>query len=312
VSAAAVAVLIPVLVTGYQQREQIAWVPHPHVAALISMTAGFAGTRKLVLPVAALAVCATLAGVVPRRRHALTPGAVAVPWLVMPAIILIAISSLHPVFSPRYVFFCQPALALLAAAGLSWLAGLMASGLGKMTPASPATRALAWLPSVLIVVMVAVMVTGQQQLVRRSFSYPRGDNLRHLSRVIAAREQPGDAVLYLPPERRIAAMAYPGPFRRLRDVALLRSPVASATLEGTEVSPATLRRRFTGVQRVWLIALGYRRHLPPPVTAMDREKLALVGRLQRIRCRWAGSLIFCLYARPGHGRAAARHPGKQG
>ena len=73
--------------------------------------------------------------------------------------------------------------------------------------------------------------------------------------MLAAHEFPGDAVLYLPSSRRILSMSYPGPFRRLRDIALADSPAASATLAGTEVSPPLLRHRFAGVQRVWVVTI---------------------------------------------------------
>jgi mannosyltransferase len=47
---------------------------------------------------------------------------VAVPWLVLPPVILLLGSDLKPVYVPRYVAFCLPALALLAAAGLTAIA----------------------------------------------------------------------------------------------------------------------------------------------------------------------------------------------
>ena len=59
-----------------------------------------------------------------RRRGAgeLTLTAVALPWLLLPAVVLLAVSQIHPVFNGRYVAFSVPALALLLAAGPSWLA----------------------------------------------------------------------------------------------------------------------------------------------------------------------------------------------
>jgi hypothetical protein len=107
---------------------------------------------------------------------------------------------------------------------------------------------LAWLPPALITLIIIVMGAGPQGAVRRA-SLAGYDNLRRVSAVPAPRERPGDAVLYLP-------VAYPVAFRRLDDAALRASPVASATLAGSEVSPATLLRRFTQVRRVRVVALA--------------------------------------------------------
>jgi hypothetical protein len=77
------------------------------------------------------------------------------------------------------------------------------------------------------VAILAVLLAGPQQAARLPGS--RIDNLHRASAVLAAHELPGDAVLYIPASRRILSMAYPGPWRRLRDIALGRSPAAAAT-----------------------------------------------------------------------------------
>jgi integrase len=100
-------------------------------------------------------------------------------------------------------------------------------------------------------------------------------------------------VLYLPTSRRILSMSYPGPWRRLRDIALARSLAASATLAGTEVSPAVPRRRFAGVRRVWLVTIRGVRH-PPHDSRTDQEKIVLIGQLHLLG-RWhAGAVTLRL------------------
>ena len=59
-------------------------------------------------------------------RPAVTVVTLALPWLVLPPLILLAVSLVKPVYVERYVVFGQPALALLSAAGLVWLARLVA------------------------------------------------------------------------------------------------------------------------------------------------------------------------------------------
>ena len=241
------------------------------------------------MPVTLLALAGAVAGLVPRRAAALTPGAIALPWLATPAVILLAVSQAHPLFTVRYVEFSQPALALLCAAGLSGLAEV-AARLSRRGLARP----VAWLPAAAIMVLLGVLLAGPQQALRRPGS--RVDNLRRASAVLAAHELPGDAVLYLPSSRRIVSMAYPGPFRRLHDIALDRPPAASATLAGTEVDPAALRHRFAGVRRVWLVTIRDLPH-PPPDSRTDQAKIALI-RQPHLAGRWhAGAVVLRLYAR---------------
>ncbi len=298
--AVAVAGITPVLAAGYLQRVQIAWLTKPDVNSIVQMAEGFAGSSSLVLPVALTAILGVAAGLIPRWRHALTPGMFALPWLVLPALILNAVSLLHPVFTPRYVLYSQPALALLCAAGLAWLADRAIPPLSWLTRSlrrPRLARPLAWLPAAFVAVVMAVMLAGPQRDLRLPYSNTRVDNLRGLSQLLAASERPGDAVFYFPINRRIMDAVYSGPFQRLDDVALAKSPAGSATLAGTEVSPATLTRRFTGVHRVWVIALSYYGHLPPPPSGTDREKLALLGRMHLTGRWWEGAIIVCLYSR---------------
>ena len=70
-------------------------------------------------------------------------------------------SEFHPVFNPIYVLYSQPALALLCAAGLSWLAGRVAA-----TPLGGAASPAAWLPSACVAAVILVMLTGPEHPVR--------------------------------------------------------------------------------------------------------------------------------------------------
>jgi mannosyltransferase len=300
----AAAVVAPLFLAGYFQRVQIAWLTRPTTHDIVNLVEGFAGSSALVAPASLTALLGLLAGLVPRRRHPLTPAALALPWLVVPAGILITVSLTHPVFTPRYVLYSQPALALLCAAGMAWLAGLTAAALGRLTAAArrpglarALARALAWLPAALIAVVMAVMLVPPQQDLRLPYSHTRVDDLRGLAHRLAAGERPGDAVFFLPINRRIIEAVYSGPYQRLRDVALDQSPLASATLAGTEVSPATLYHRFASVRRVWVIALSYYGHLPNPLSATDRAKLALLSRMHLAGRWWDGAIIVCLYTR---------------
>jgi mannosyltransferase len=99
-------------------------------------------------------------------------------------------------------------------------------------------------------------------------------------------------------------MAYPAPFRRLRDVALAASPVTAGNLIGTDVPPATLRARFITVDRVWVVSGRNRRLFLHPVGRVAKAEVALLKPFHLVRRWYAGDVMLSLYRR---GRA----PGKQ-
>ena len=155
---------------------------------------------------AALAVTA-LAGW--SRFRAAWPGrlaALGLPWLVVPPALLIAGSQLQPVYTFRYIVFCEPAVALLIGAGLA--------ALGRVAgPIALALIVLAGLPA---------------QLGERG---PDGhsDNIRAMDQIIAQQARPGDAVLYPQgPGMTSFAAAYPYGLARLRNLTAGQSPARPA------------------------------------------------------------------------------------
>ncbi|MFD8559961.1 hypothetical protein ACFV1N_22005 [Streptosporangium canum] len=118
---------------------------------------------------------------------------VAVPWAVLPVVLSLLISQIHPVYSPRYVLFAVPGLALLAGAGLAAL---------RRTPAT-------W---TVLAVLVAFSVSAHL-VVRGPANRP--DDLRTLAAELSAQERPGDAVLYVPERFRLFVAVYGEPYRRL-------------------------------------------------------------------------------------------------
>ena len=287
---AAAAVLSPLVVAGWLQSRQISWLARPGPRAVTNLVLSFAGSNAL-LPLMVLLIAAgVIATLASRPWAALDVVTVAVPWLVLPPAILLAASQIHPVYDARYVVYCLPALALLAAAGLAGAARLaMAIPMGK------AGGAVAWLPAGLILVLLAALVAGPQRSARLASSRP--DNLRLVAAIVAAHGRSGDAALYVPSRKRVFSMAYPAPFRRLRDVALAKSPAAAANLVGTEVRPATLRARFATVSRVWVVSgrgMGVFRH---PATALEKTEIALLKPFRLVQRWYVGQAMLTLYRR---------------
>ena len=274
---AAAAVLIPIVIGAYAERGATAWLGQPGWPQAGFLVTSLAGSTVLIVPIAALgaiAVAAAAAGC----SCPLTSAGVALPWLVLPPVILLAVSQIHPLYDLRYVVFCLPAVALLASDGLGCLAGFTARYTARLA-SGPAMAAAAWLPSLFVVVFIAAASVAPQQAVREPWSRP--DYLRRVSKIVGRYARAGDAVLYILANSRIVSQGYPGPFRRLRDIALAESPAASDTLNGTEVDAAVLRSRFASVSRVWVISDNGRR-LPAVQDALDIEKLALVGKMRMI------------------------------
>jgi mannosyltransferase len=286
-SAAAVIVLSPLLGVARSQQEQIAWLTRPNVNAIERLLTALAGSRPLIVPFALLALAGLVAACLADNWRPLNPAAVALPWLAVPPVVLIAASFVKPVYYVRYVEFCLPALAILAGAGLVGLIRLAAvTPLGRLR--------LAWLPAALVIAGLAALLAGPQQAIRQTAARP--DNLRLASAIVAAHEQPGDVVFYIPADMQVLGTGYPAPFLRLRDLALARSPIASATLTGTEItSPALLKSRFTDVRRVWVVTGASNYKFPTPSTPVDKEKMALLAGMHIIG-RWqAGEVMLTLY-----------------
>ena len=288
VLAAAVA-LIPLLVYAARQNAQLNWVSRPTLDLIGVLITDLAGARDLIPLALALTLAGLAADIGRRFRVVCPPAAITVPWLLLPPVVLLTVSVADPVYVERYVVFCAPAAALLMAAGLSWLARLVA-----LTPAGRRRPALAAVPvALLIAVLVSVLIAPQQ---RARTDAARKDDLRKVAAIVTRNEEHGDAVLYQPWGTRVAGLAYPAPFRRLANIGMLESPLASATLTGIPAPPAVLARRFAddrGIRRVWLVR--WRRPLAP-LTPLVREQQALLRGLHLIR-RWqVRSVELSLYA----------------
>jgi mannosyltransferase len=287
-----VIVLIPLLRVLAHQQKQIGWLTKPDYGTITILFRDFAGSRTLILPIALLTLAGIAAGCLADNWRPLNPAAVALPWLAVPPVVLIAVSFVKPVYNVRYVEFCLPALAILVGAGLT--------GLVRLAWRPELARAgVAWLPPALaglVTLGLAVMLIGPQAAIRQTAARP--DNLRLASAIVAARERPGDVVFYIPgSDMHVLGTGYPAPFEKLRDIALARSPVASATLTGTEVtSPAVLASRFTDVSRVWVVTGSSNYRFPVPATPVDKEKMALVAGMHIIGRWMAGEVMLTLYA----------------
>jgi mannosyltransferase len=243
VTAAGAAVLVssPLIVFGWLQRGQIAWLI-VHGTDGVSSATRLIGSPVMTIAVAVAVILAIAVGVVAARRRpagqrvpARLPGLLALcgPWLVLPPALLFISSAFTPVYNFRYILFCAPAAALLAGTALA--------ALGRIVG-----------PAALIV--IAVLGLNSQVAFRTPSGH--GDDIRQVDRILAATSKPGDVILYTNPNAESFGAAYPYGLGQHRNIQLARGPVASDTLGGTNVSPAQLRTRLSHVNRLWIVEIN--------------------------------------------------------
>ncbi|MFD1659424.1 hypothetical protein ACFSL4_14710, partial [Streptomyces caeni] len=133
----AVAVLLPLVLVSRGQAAQVAWLRAPDAASVVRLVEEFAGPGRVVLGpylvLMALAVAVRMPG--PARRG-VSPAGVALPLLLIPPAVLMAVSRLSPLYDDRYVLYALAGAPLLAAAGAERLAGAV----GRLRAADRAAR----------------------------------------------------------------------------------------------------------------------------------------------------------------------------
>jgi mannosyltransferase len=248
---AAMAVLVPLLYLGYQQRDAISWLPRPTWSDVPSLAIQLAGTTAMLAVIAVLAALGAVRADWPdnfprvARRPAGSPRALAmwsgrrerllsllaVTWVVLPpAILMVASVAFSPVYEVMYVAFCLPAVALLAGAGLA--------SIGQ--------------PLRITALVVLATLSLPIQLALRE--PPAGGPLRAAATILARHERPGDAVFYVGwvPDWSIT---YPAGFGHLRDISLGVTAARANRLIGLEPSTVVMQRRLCSVERLWVVQM---------------------------------------------------------
>ncbi len=182
-----------------------------------------------------------------RRRQWAVSGVLA--WLMLPTALVFLVSLRVPVFQPRYLLWCAPALYVLAALGIAqlWQRGMLVAGL-----------AIIWLG-----VFSAWGIVAQT-------AQPIRPDLRGAAQYLAAHLAPDDKLVFQIPYTRFAFQyylphfasglpvdAHPAPDDGLSTLAGLRQRVTEApyTNDGSTLASvdAALRSLIQPNQRVWLI-----------------------------------------------------------
>ncbi|MGH4029036.1 glycosyltransferase family 39 protein [Actinomycetota bacterium Odt1-20B] len=189
----------------------------------------------------------------PSTHPRITLPTLALPLLTLPPLLLLAASTLRPVYLARYVLFTHLGLALLIGAACHTLA---------IRTSTPPLR------TVLAAATCAFLLLLPAQMSLRD-PHGRIDDVLSAAANVATAREPGDAVLYIPAARRDTALVTPGDFVGLDDVALAQGPLESGTLNGVEAGPRHIERAMLRAHRILVVtdARG-----PSPGTARDRVK----------------------------------------
>jgi len=237
-AAAGVVIASPLLVLGWLQRAQIAWLSANTSSSGLSSLFSLSGSYIVTTTIIGITAVALVLGMerTKAQRQASWPSRLVdlgVPWLVVPPILLLAGSLVHPVYTSRYVLMCMPAVALILGAAIATFGEFAGS-------------------------MAVVMVLTAGAITQLAVRTPAGhfDDIRALDAIVATHARPGDAVLYTNPNADTMGYAYQGGLGSLPDVGISAPRIPSGTLAGTPASFAEIRSRLLHYKRVWVVEIN--------------------------------------------------------
>jgi mannosyltransferase len=241
--ALAVALGSPVIVYGFVERHQIAFLAKRHYATAANiLVLQWLGNPFLAVVAWALVVLAVTSAIIAWRRwHERSELIIlTVLWVAIPTVALLAMSIVSPTYNLRYLSQSAPGLALLIVAGVFQL------------------RAR-WLKMAALATVVALALptdVGQ----REPFAMNHGSDLSQTAAVIGSEAHAGDAIVFdrttLPSQRlRLMLHLYPSDFVGLKDVGLKVPYRKRDHLWDTTWPLDLVPQRLNGVTTVWLLEL---------------------------------------------------------
>ncbi|WP_051973328.1 hypothetical protein [Cryobacterium sp. MLB-32] len=279
-SAAAGALLLPFALTVSSQSKQVSWIPpigHQTLYDVVvwqwfALNPTFAAVGWLLVFIGiGVLVARARRTPVSHRAHTARPGllAITVPWIVVPTVGLIVASLLiSPLYSPRYLTFGAPAIALLMAVALAALRRR-------------------WMSVIALAVIVGMAVP--QYMAQRMPEAKQNSSWNEVADLVAHERatHPAEksAVLYGPVRHhpaatsRIISLSYPDAFQGMVDVKLKTPAAEAGTLWEKQYPLAEVTHRFDGVDEVWLVTSD-KQDWRPSITA----KLAALG--YRLQSEW--------------------------
>jgi mannosyltransferase len=272
---AAVLGTLPLVLYSRAQSAQVDWLPPVTWTTPWDLARHFAGPRysvmAVVLGLALLGLAFPGQAPGPVRLRAL-----ALPWLVLPPALLMAASLVTPLYYDRYVLYSLPGLLLLAAAGLDACrraaAQLLPQGTAAPVRAAGRSAVVGVLGAALAAGLLAVQLPAQRH---NRTPLARADDFRAAAAAFRLGARPGDAVVFVPRNRRAIEDVYPRDFEGTVDALQIESPTHSGTLVGVEAPPKRFDELLRPYRRVWLVGANGR--YSPAGDPRARELLRVLG-----------------------------------
>ncbi len=259
----------PVVIVGYAQREQIAFLVRPTYtnAGTVLVNPWFGQVVIAVLAWALIMIAVGWWGWMLARRRPIPPGlrdlgSLALAWVLLPsALLLLASAVLEPAYNVRYVAFCVPAVAILIAGGIAVLVRAARRPWLRRTIGAA------------LAVALLVPITAGYVTQRGPFAKDGGSDWRQVSEYLAANASPGDAVVFdqtVKPFRspRLAMTLYPAGFAGLDDVLLVTPYDETDGLWDVVANINDLGPRVDGDDTVWALELRDSDEEPLDVSAL--------------------------------------------
>jgi mannosyltransferase len=261
-TALATAVVIPFALAVIGQSGQVHWLPEVDVDTLRMVVVGqwfytsgwFAVVGWTLLVAGAVALA--------RGPRGLSPASVLLPLVVVPTAALILVSVVAmPVYTPRYLSFCLPFVALV-----------MGGAIDRFAPRGTAVVALA----VLAALAVPQIVAQRQSEAKEDSSWSQVADLIASERAAAAPDTTtaivyGTVQYHPKASARVMAYSYPDAFAGTVDVTLGIPAAETAQLWETRFPLASRLDRLDGVDAVYLITSDSRDQRPQTTETLERD-----------------------------------------
>lgn len=288
-----IAVLPSLLFMAKAGAGPIRWIPRPGFYDLLTFWRAFTGSSNWVLPAIALLACIAA---VPSAKRIFRANQgwetwrlqFLLMWLLFPITFTFVVSFLRPIFLPRYLIFCEPAMIILVAAGVARL-----------------RRIQLIIPALTLLLVLAVQ--GIFFVYAHDYDDQR-DGSGEAVNFILDQSQPGDAVVFHIAEAR-APYEF---FRSLRVGENTASPKFTGRLgpdilyphfgPGLDYSdfkgkpvPEFLRSAFPNYSRLWVMFMYTSGGGAGRTTAMLRHLVS--QSFSNSQCREFPKVEVCLYTR---------------
>jgi mannosyltransferase len=297
-SALAGCAVAPFLVVAISQAHQVSWLaPIGHrtiedvaIQQYFERSPPFTIVSALIVAAAIILWRCTSAHLENTERQLLS---LAIGWLVIPTALIVTWSAfVQPIYTPRYLAFTAPGIALVLGVCIGTLA---------VTP---------WAAAAVISVL-AIAAAPTYVLAQRSPYAKYGMDYSQVADLITAKAAPGecllvnDTVTFMPAPMRPLMAARPDAYRKLNDLTLWQRATSRADVFDTNLIPEVVTRELSHCSVVWIITQADKTRpdhehasmLPPGETYGTTPAFAVPHHLGfRLTERWQFNLVQVIKA----------------